>query len=167
MLMKHGASEATFGTYCSLSDCDTSEVMTSPKYNNVKMKAAFGVSKDRHSVCSLLSMSSLCGLDIVHEASQNGDLDVTSDKILSALSSESQDFSANSFRPLPLTRSEFSMNSLGLSLDSMDAGVESSSSITRDLFTPPMMMMSAQNCKRMLSPPPLRHRPNSLYQSWK
>ena len=166
MLMKHGASEATFGTYCSLSDCDTSEVMTSPKYNNFKMKAALGVTKDRHSVCSLLSMSSLCGLDIVHEASQNGELDVsTSDKILSVLSSESQDFSANLFRPLPLTRSEFSMNSLGLSLDSMDAGVESSS--TRDFFTPPMMMMSAQNCKRMLSPPPLRHRPNSLYQSWK
>ena len=47
MLMKHGASEATFGTYCSLSDCDTSEVMTSPKYNNFKMKAALGGDLER------------------------------------------------------------------------------------------------------------------------
>ena len=139
--------------------------MKSPKSATYECRWELGVIKVCLFVGGLLSSSILCGLDIVHEASQSGELDVsTSDKILSVLSSESQDFSANLFRPLPLTRSEFSMNSLGLSLDSMDAGVESS---TRDLFTPPMMMMSAQNCKRMLSPPPLRHRPNSLYQSWK
>lgn len=160
LMMKHGASEATFATYCSLSDCDASEILSSPKY--FKMKAALGVSKERHSVCSLLSMSSLCGLDIVHETSQSGCGEQEfSDQIIQSISTESHDFTANSFRPLPLTRSEFSMNSLGLSLDSMDAGVDS----TRDLFTPPMVM-SAQNCKRMLSPPPLRHRPNnSLYHN--
>jgi hypothetical protein len=157
LMTKHGASEATFATYCSLSDCDASEILSSPKY--FKMKAALGVSKERHSVCSLLSMSSLCGLDIVHETSQSGCGEQEfSDQIMQSISTESHDFTANSFRPLPLTRSEFSMNSLGLSLDSMDAGVDS----TRDLFTPPMVM-SSQNCKRMLSPPPLRHRPNNSF----
>eukprot|EP00578_Thalassiosira_sp_NH16_P019933 CAMPEP_0181099826 /NCGR_PEP_ID=MMETSP1071-20121207/12864_1 /TAXON_ID=35127 /ORGANISM="Thalassiosira sp., Strain NH16" /LENGTH=943 /DNA_ID=CAMNT_0023182509 /DNA_START=102 /DNA_END=2932 /DNA_ORIENTATION=+ len=144
LLNKRETSDATFTTFCSLSDCDASEIMASPKYLRTK---ALGLTRDRQSKCSLLSMSSLCGLDIVHEASLGAKLH---DKVPALMSSESAEFSAAMFKPLH--RSEFSMNSLGLSVDSADAGMGS-----RDLFTPPITM-GGRNTKQVLSPPPLRCR---------
>lgn len=128
---KHEISDASFATFCSLSDCDAFEIMSSPKYSRTK---ALSANNGRQSVCSLMSSrSSLCGLDIVHETSFNPVL----------LSSGSSEF-APSFKALP---SQLSMNSLGLSVDSADVGTD-----PRDLFTPPVL---AGVRTKMLSPPPL------------
>ena len=134
----HVPKTETFATLCSLSDCDASEiVVTSPKN-----KKSFCCLKGRQSVTSMLSMTSLFGLDIVHEAGLMED-----NKVSVVMSrSESSEFSASLFRPLGLVRSEFSMNSLGLSVDSdIDQ---------RELFTPPVVTMRRQ----MLSPPQLPKR---------
>jgi len=134
----HVPKTETFATLCSLSDCDASEVVvTSPKN-----KKALCSLKGRQSVTSLLSMTSLCGLNIVHEAGLMED-----NKVSVVMSrSESSEFSASLFRPLGLVRSEFSMNSLGLSVDSdIDQ---------RELFTPPVISVR----KQMLTPPQLPKR---------
>jgi len=134
----HVPKTETFATLCSLSDCDASEVVvTSPKN-----KKALCSLKGRQSVTSLLSISSLCGLNIVHEAGLMED-----NKVSVVMSrSESSEFSASLFRPLGLVRSEFSMNSLGLSVDSdIDQ---------RELFTPPVVSVR----KQVLSPPQLPKR---------
>lgn len=140
-------SNTTFTTFCSLSDCDASDAMASPKHDHTKVLSS---TKERQSVCSLLSMSSLCGIDIVHETSSGAE---AIDKFPALLPSGSSEFSANMFKPM---RSELSMNSLGLSVDSADVGMDQ-----RDLFTPPVVGMAALNSKQMLSPPPLRCRATS------
>lgn len=179
-LNKRETSDETFTTFCSLSDCDVSDIMASPKYSRTKALCA---TKDRQSACSMLSMSSLCGLDIVHEASLGNEVN---DKVPALMPSESSEFPifAGMFKPL---RSELSLNSLGLSVDSLDAGMDQ-----RDLFTPPVAAGVARNAKQvisprdlftppvgagvrnntqMLSPPPLRCRatsplPFDTYQRW-
>lgn len=145
-LNKRETSDSTFTTFCSLSDCDASEIMASPKYSRTK-------ALDRQSVCSLLSMSSLCGLDIVHESSAGIE---AIDRVPVLLPSTSSEFSATMFRPMQ--RSEFSMNSLGLSVDSAEAGMEQ-----RDLFTPPMGVPTS---KQALSPPPLRCRASPVLDAF-
>jgi len=134
---KRETSDDTIATFCSLSDCGASESRTSPK--QFSCTKALCSSKDRQSVCSFLSMSSLCGLDIVQETSSGVKLN---DKVSVFLPSE---FSATMFKPL-------SMNSLGLSVDSTDASMDQ-----RDLFTPPMAA-GARISKQMRSPPQLRCR---------
>lgn len=135
-------SDSTFPTFCSISDCDGSEMMTSPKLSS-RTKTTCS-SRDRQSVSSFLSMSSLCGLDIVQEKSSGFDLHT---RVSGFSPSESTEFSSTMFKPR--MRSELSMNSLGLSVDSIDV------SIGRDLFTPPMMA-GVQSSNRMCSPPPIQ-----------
>jgi len=147
-LNKRETSDGTFTTTCSLSDCDVSDAMASPKYPHAK---AFCATKERHSVSSMLSMSSLCGLDIVHETSLG---DRVGDKVPVLLPSDSSEFPISTGMSKPL-RSELSLNSLGLSVDSNDMGI-----VQRDLFTPPLVTC-ARNSKQMLSPPPLRYRATS------
>ena len=135
---KREVSDATFTTFCSLSECDSSEIVASPKCHRAK---ALGST-------SLVSTSSLCGLDIVHETSVGVE---GFDQVPVLLPSESSEFSSTMFKPM--VRSEYSMNSLGLSVDSDNT--------QRDLFTPPVAM-SAPNNRTMLSPPPLR-RPSASF----
>lgn len=183
-LNKRETSDATFTTFCSLSDCDFSDIMASPKYP--RSSKALSSTKDRQSVCSMLSMSSsLCGLDIVHETSMG--IEATYDKFptLGQSGSSEAPASVGMFKPL---RSELSLNSLGLSMDSLDAlgagenhrdlydpipGARNTikrSLSPRDLFTPPVGT-DARTSKQMLSPPPLKCRENSptpfnTYQRW-
>ena len=163
-----------FASLCSLSDCDSSDVMTSPKYPRKKPPMAAGLKcadfdnkihhvqhKDRASVCSFLSMSSLHGLDIVHESSMGDEMNNNVPIFLPSESSEflmhhgGDDMAGNAiyFRPM---RSELSLNSLGLSVDSN----ADSSMDQRDLSTPTPMCLRSN--KSMLSPPPLRSRSSHL-----
>ena len=135
-LKKREPSDATF---CTLSDCESSEFIS---YCRSTTKA-LGAWKDRPSVGSLLSMTSLCGLDIVHEAGG----EIHDNAVL--LPSVSSEFSAYMFKPLRRSElSERSMNSLGLSLDSTDQVQVDQ----RDLCTPTPPVATR---KSMLSPPPL------------
>ena len=91
--------------------------------------------------CSLLSISSLCGLSILHEIQPRGvagsDYDFcryASTTTPQLPPSKSSDFAVAGIKP-HLFRSEFSENSLGFSLDSNDGCV-----YQRDLFTPPVSM---------------------------
>ena len=134
-------SDATFTTFCSLSDGEASEMMSSPKFTPAK---ALGGRKQ--STASLLSTSSLRGLDIVHEASMSS-AEGSLDRVPVLLPSGSSEFSVPMFKSL---RSELSMNSLGLSVDS------ASEDVGRDLYTP--VAMGPLSGRPMLSPPPLRGR---------
>jgi hypothetical protein len=96
-----------------------------------------------------MSASSLCGLDIVHETFSNE----ATDQVPVLLPSGSSEFGANLFKPM-------SMNSLGLSVDSAEAGGDQ-----RDLFTP--VAIAAASSKQLLSPPPLRHRPASPFDAYR
>ena len=91
--------------------------------------------------CSMLSMSSLCGLSIPHEIQPGGGAGSDYDFRRHASTTtpqlpppESSGFAATGSKPY-LFRSEFSENSLGFSLDSNDGCV-----YQRDLFTPPVSM---------------------------
>ena len=122
-------------SFCSLSDCDDT---TTSHHHSHPMPTSIGVGMKTigmdypHS--SLLSMSSLCGLDIVDEST-----DELRDKVSASLSSVGM---------VGLRRSEFSQNSLGLSVDSVGDGEQ------RDLFTPPVTTI-----RSLQSPPPLPKRP--------
>ena len=159
-LNKRETSDHTFATFCTLSDCDPSDIISSPKYQ-CRTARGLGASTNRSSVCSLLSTSStLCGLDIVHEKSSSVEFD---DKVPVLLPSESTEFMASLYKPIQ--RSDFSMNSLGLSVDSSEAGGGG-----RDLFTPPVGIMNMRNGKVMLSPPPLVKRGSASplpFEGWK
>jgi len=164
-LNKCETSYDTFTTSSSLSDCNPSDLMSSPKCSRTKTLCA---TKDRLSVCSMLSTSSLCGLDIVHEASLGNQ---GSNKAHVLLQSNSSEYPASTgvFRPL---RSELSLNSLGLSVDSTDVGpnqrdlfsppvtggLRTNTQISpRDLCTPPTVR-GVRTSQQMLSPPPLQCR---------
>lgn len=159
-------SDGTFATLCTLSDADPSDIgMSSPRFSARALKSFCS----RQSMNSMLSASSLCGLDIVHESSHpsnDGDRMFSS----SLFPSESAE-SIPAFHGFkPLRRSEISLTSLGLSVDSIDAGADQRDQCTpltmggmrrnssRDLFTPPMGVSGARNSKHVLSPPPLRSR---------
>jgi hypothetical protein len=139
-------SDATFTTFCSLSDCDASDALGNHAHPPSKN---LGTIKGRPSMGSLMSASSLCGLDIVHETFSNE----ATDQVPVLLPSGSSEFGANLFKPM-------SMNSLGLSVDSAEAGGDQ-----RDLFTP--VAIAAASSKQLLSPPPLRHRPASPFDAYR
>jgi len=122
-------SVATLSSYCSLSDCDENACHDHIMMPNFGMKNTG------------ISMTSLCGLDIVDESTE------TRDKVPASLPSESSQVKqaeGSDMGVLGLRRSEFSQNSLGLSVDSVGDADQ------RDLFTPPLT--STRNLK---SPPPL------------
>jgi hypothetical protein len=140
-------------TLCSFFDCN--DHMKSPLHSH-QMPPTIGFPMKttgldhRHS--SLLSMGSLCGLDIVDDESP---ADESRDKVSASLPSESSQLFKHAeesetgmgygcFRPM---RSELSSNSLGLSVDSAGDADQ------RDLFTPPITTM-----RNMHSPPPLPKR---------
>ncbi|KAL3779947.1 hypothetical protein ACHAW5_009430 [Stephanodiscus triporus] len=87
---------------------------------------------------SLLSMSSLCGLSILHEIHPGGKAGPDNEQFqataMSLPPTESSEFMSATIQA-KLFRSEFSENSLGFSLDSNDGCV-----YQRDLFTPPVSM---------------------------
>ncbi|KAL7485982.1 hypothetical protein ACHAW6_011581 [Cyclotella cf. meneghiniana] len=141
-----GLSDSTFITHCSFSD-DSGGNAAYARQNPQRSSTFLRSSGMEQSVCSLLSMNSLCGLDIVHESTPS-----KPDDMLSVLlPSEPYELLRNDEPPtgyLKSLRSEQSLNSLGLSVDStVDA--------SRDLFTPPI---TANRSSRMLSPPQLRSR---------
>ena len=112
---------------------------------------------------SMKSMTSLCGLDIVHESGQQqADARARSredscQSLLLAMKSSSS--GSCEFGPSPsfasassrMPRSELSLNSLGLSVDSLETGAAEPAQ--RDLFTPPIVRGGRANPS--LSPPPL------------
>eukprot|EP00970_Alexandrium_tamarense_P001254 scaffold130_cov185-Alexandrium_tamarense.AAC.37 len=172
-----GNSDATFSTFCSLSDCDSSDNIASPRHalrppssgclksTGLDIEAPQFRPRDRSSVCSFLSMTSLCGLDIVHESSNGDEMNDRVPVLMSSESSELFKHRAESpaasmfFRPM---RSELSLNSLGLSVDSGGDACNDQ----RDLFTPPVT--TSRGSRYMLSPPPLRpHAATSLIDSKK
>jgi len=141
---------------------DPSATIASSKYSRAK---AMSASKDRLSVCSMLSTSSLCGLDIVHEASLGKQ---GSNKVPVSSQSKASEYltTTGMFKSL---QSELSLTSFGLSVDSTEVGPNQ-----RDLFTPPVTsglkankhisprdlctppVIEGRTSKQMLSPPPLR-----------
>eukprot|EP01082_Thalassiosira_pseudonana_P010718 g9830.t1 g9830 contig4:671981-673957(-) len=172
-----GTSDANFSTFCSLSDCDSSDNIASPRHalrppssgclksTGLDIEAPQFRPRDRSSVCSFLSMTSLCGLDIVHESSNGDEMNDRVPVLMSSESSELFKHRAESpaasmfFRPM---RSELSLNSLGLSVDSGGDACNDQ----RDLFTPPVT--TSRGSRYMLSPPPLRpHAATSLIDSKK
>jgi len=140
-------SDATSSSMYSFSDCDSIDDMFSPKHHRKKPFVSFDDSNESHnnqsrgreSVNSILSMSSLHGLDIVNETNQ------LSSKI--PLMPRDAVASATHMKPM---RSELSLNSLGLSVDSYsDLGMADRNLSTPDLIT------SGHN-RTALSPPPLQ-----------
>ena len=140
-------------TLCSFFDCN--DHMKSPLHSH-QMPPTIGFPMKTtgldHPHSSLLSMASLCGLDIVDDESPADEL---RDKVSASLPSESSQLFKHAeesetsmgygcFRPM---RSELSSNSLGLSVDSAGDADQ------RDLFTPPITTM-----RNMHSPPPLPKR---------
>lgn len=138
-------------TLCSLFDCN--DHMKSPLHSH-QMPPTIGFPMKTtgldHPHSSLLSMASLCGLDIVDDES-----DELRDKVSASLPSESSQLFKHAeesetgmgygcFRRMS---SELSSNSLGLSVDSAGDADQ------RDLFTPPITTM-----RNMYSPPPLPKR---------
>jgi hypothetical protein len=103
-----------------------------PNANDSDAVAPIGMGRPSTSAaaCSLLSMSSLCGLNIVHEMSDHSFRRHSSTPPLPP--SESSEFA---LAGVTLFRSELSANSLGFSVDSNDGCV-----YQRDLFTPPVSM---------------------------
>lgn len=140
LLHKRETSNSTFATCCSLSDCESD--ITSPKYP--RCTKALSISYDRQSMCSLMSMNSLCGLDIVHETSS---VEMNDSLPVLLQPSSSSEFSSTMFKPL--ARSDFSMD---FSMHSLGLSVDSSEFDQRDLFTPPVVGVR----RNMFSPPPLR-----------
>lgn len=127
-------SAATLSSSCSLSDCDDATLNhchshTMPTSIDVGIKNIG------------LSMTSLCGLDIVDESVE------FRDKVPASLPSESSQIPKQAEGVVGLRRSDFSQNSLGLSVDSVGDAEH------RDLFTPPLMAT-----RNMQSPPPLPRR---------
>ena len=129
-------SAATQSSFCSLSDFDET---TSNHIQSHQMPTSIDIGMKSTG----LSMSSLCGLDIVDES-----VDEFRDKVPASLPSKSsQGFKQSECSDtgiVGLRRSEFSQNSLGLSVDS--AGDVDQ----RDLFTPPLATV-----RSLQSPPPL------------
>ncbi len=144
-------------TLCSFFDCN--DYMKSPLHSH-QMPPTIGFPMKTtgldHPHSSLLSMASLCGLDIVDDESPADEL---RDKVSASLPSESSQLFKHAeesetgmgygcFRPMP---SELSSNSLGLSVDSAGDADQ------RDLFTPPITTM-----RNMHSPPPLPKRASNF-----
>lgn len=164
-LNKRQTSDGYSTPFCSLSGCDHTNIMASPKYSRTR---ALGATKDRLSVSSVLSSSSLYGFDIVHQdkTSLGNQCSQNALALSQSKSSEEQALPGTS-RPL---RSELSSNSLGFSVDSADIGANQRELCTpqistglrvskqispRDLFTPPVVGGGGTSQHR-LSPPPLR-----------
>jgi hypothetical protein len=136
-----GLSDSTFSTH--FSSDDSAGNFAYARKHPTRPSAFLKSSGLEQSACSLLSMNSLCGLDIVHE---------TEGKVSILPSSESfgQFEQGEASFGHKFLRSEQSFNSLGLSVDSsIDA--------SRDLFTPPMST-TARSSRQMLSPPPLKNK---------
>ncbi len=133
-------SAATLSSYCSLSDCDD----TTPNHCH---SSTMPTSIDIGMKNTGLSMSSLCGLDIVDES-----VDECRDKVPASLPSELSQIpkqtEVSDMGVVGLRRSEFSQNSLGLSVDSVGDAEQQ-----RDLFTPPLT-----TTRNLQSPPPLPRR---------
>ncbi len=127
-------SAATLSSYCSLSDCDDSAY-----HSHIMMPTSIDVGMKNTGI----SMTSLCGLDIVDES-----VDEFRDKVPASLPSESsqntKQAEGSDMGVLGLRRSELSQNSLGLSVDSVGDAEQ------RDLFTPPLT-----TTRNLQSPPPL------------
>jgi hypothetical protein len=145
-----GMSESTYSTHCSFSDESGGNFAYAKHHPSRSSSCGLKRTGLEQSVSSMLSsMNSLCGLDIVHESIQSKPEEKETVSFL--MSSESSEF----FRREPSSsylkslRSEQSLNSLGLSVDSC-------TSVSRDLFTPPIT--TSRNSRQMLSPPPLRSR---------
>ncbi|KAL7471445.1 hypothetical protein ACHAXS_011734 [Conticribra weissflogii] len=142
------ASDATSSSIFSFSDCDSVDDMFSPKHHRRKHFVSFddsnesrnNQSRGRESVNSILSISSLHGLDIVNESC---------DQLCSKIPQMPRDAASSSTYVKPM-RSELSLNSLGLSVDSYsDFGMSD-----RNLSTPDLII-SGHN-RTALSPPSLK-----------
>lgn len=130
-------SAATLSSYCSLSDCDDNAC-----FSHIMMPTSIDVGMKNTGI----SMTSLCGLDIVDEDIVHESIDEFRDKVPASLPSESsiKQAEGSDMGVLGLRRSEFSQNSLGLSVDSVGESEQ------RDLFTPPIT-----TTRNLQSPPPL------------
>ena len=158
--LKGTGSDVTLPTFFSGSSSDDATDTTSNMglYNQLR---AF----ESHQ--SMKSMTSLCGLDIVHESAQQpadsftGREDSCHSLLLAIKSSGSTEFGPSPSFSSPsgyaaaaagrMPRSELSLNSLGLSVDSFEMGTAEPAQ--RDLFTPPIVRGGRANPS--LSPPPL------------
>lgn len=156
--LKGTGSDATFFSGSSSDDASDS-ILNLSLYNQLR---AF------ESQQSMKSMTSLCGLDIVHESAQKqadsrARREDSCHSLLLAMKSSSS--GSSEFGPSPsfssppsgcaaaarMPRSELSLNSLGLSVDSLETGAAELAQ--RDLFTPPIVRGGRANPS--LSPPPL------------
>eukprot|EP00985_Skeletonema_marinoi_P010531 scaffold4942_cov182-Skeletonema_marinoi.AAC.4 len=135
-------SAATLSSYCSLSDCDDTTIHY---HHSHTMPLSIDIGMKNNGL-SMTSMTSLCGLDIVDES-----VDEFRDKVPASLPSESSQIfkhaEGSDICTVGLRRSEFSQNSLGLSVDSVGDADQ------RDLFTPPLT-----TTRNLQSPPPLPKR---------
>ena len=120
-----------------LSSCGPKHPRPNANDADVVMPTGGGDRQSSSVACSLLSMSSLCGLSIVHEIHPGGRAGPDNDQCRPTATplppTESSEFMAATIQA-QLFRSDFSENSLGFSLDSNDGCV-----YQRDLFTPPVL----------------------------